>query len=67
MSADEQIWTLFDDLNRIFHHQSASTFNPRLLLVTHQNIKSALGATSAAQYEPRDNYRAHYLKIWGVK
>jgi ribose transport system substrate-binding protein len=67
MSADEQIWTLFDDLNRIFHGQQPTTFNPRLLLVTHQNIKSALGPTSASQYEPRDGYQAHFLKIWGVK
>lgn len=66
MTPDEQIWTLFYDLNQAFHNQPVSTFNPRLVLLTKNNINAVLGASNSAQYYPDDNYRQHFLKIWGL-
>ena len=54
-----------DELNRAFHHQPPSGFVQRPFLVTPANVNAEGGDQNI--FIPSNNYKQHYLEIWGVK
>jgi ribose transport system substrate-binding protein len=59
-----QAWQAVDELNRAFHNVSPSGFVQTPYLVTPQNIHSEGGDKNL--FVPSNDYKAHYLKIWGA-
>lgn len=60
-----QGWQLVDELNRAFHNEKPSGYVAPVHLVTKANI--AYDGGSKNMYDPDNNYRGEYKKIWGVK
>jgi ribose transport system substrate-binding protein len=54
-----------DELNRAFNHQAPSGFIQRPFLVTPANINTEGGDQN--MFMPSNNYKQHYLEIWGAK
>jgi len=59
-----QAWQAIDELNRAFHNMPTSGFVQAPFLVTPDNINSEGGPKSI--FIPSNNYKQHYLTIWGV-
>jgi ribose transport system substrate-binding protein len=59
-----QAWQAVDELNRAFHGDQPSGFVQPPFLVTKENIHSEGGDQNT--FIPSNDYKAHYLKIWGV-
>lgn len=59
-----QAWQAIDELNRAFHGQKPSGFVQAPYLVTPRNIDSEGGPRNL--FIPANNYKQHYLHIWGV-
>lgn len=60
-------WGLFgyqaiDELNRAFHNAAPSLYTPPVYIVNKANIDTQGGKQD--KFEPQNNYRQHYLKIW---
>jgi ribose transport system substrate-binding protein len=53
-----------DELNRALHGQPPSGFVQTPYLVTPQNVDKEGGGKDA--FIPSNNYKQHYLQIWGV-
>jgi ribose transport system substrate-binding protein len=60
-----QAWQAVDELNRAFHGEPSSGFVQPPFLVTKENIHSEGGDQNT--FIPSNNYKQHYLEIWGVK
>ena len=60
-----QAWQAIDELNRAFHGEPSSGFVQPPFLVTKENIHSEGGDQNT--FIPSNNYKQHYLEIWGVK
>lgn len=60
----EEVYSVFDDLNRAFQNQPIAGFLPRYYLTDKTNVNLAGGDQS--QYIPQDNFAAHYLALWGL-
>ena len=60
-----QGWQAIDELNRAFHGEPWSGFVQPPFLVTKDNIHAEGGDRNT--FIPSNDYKAHYLKIWGVK
>ena len=60
-----QGWQLVDELNRAFNNQEPSGFSAPVRLLTHENINSVENPTLT--YDPNNDYRVEYLKIWEPK
>ena len=60
-----QAWQAIDELNRAFHGAPPSGFVQPPFLVTKENVHSEGGDKNT--FIPSNNYKAHYLAIWGVK
>jgi ribose transport system substrate-binding protein len=60
-----QGWQIVDELNRSFHHLRPSGYSAPVHLVTRDNVADLIG--KADVYDPKNNYRAAYLNIWGIK
>ncbi len=60
-----QAWQAVDELNRAFHGAPPSGFVQPPFLVTKENIHSEGGDKNT--FIPSNNYKQHYLEIWGVK
>jgi ribose transport system substrate-binding protein len=60
-----QAWQAVDELNRAFHNEPQSGFVQPPFLVTKENIHSEGGDKNT--FIPSNNYKQHYLDIWGVK
>ena len=60
-----QAWQAVDELNRAFHNEPQSGFVQPPFLVTKDNIHSEGGDQNT--FIPSNNYKQHYLEIWGVK
>jgi ribose transport system substrate-binding protein len=58
-------WQAVDELNRAFHNEPPSGFVQPPFLVTKENIHSEGGDKNT--FIPSNNYKQHYLEIWGVK
>lgn len=59
-----QAWQAVDELNRAFHGSPPSGFVQSPYLVTPQNVHSEGGDKNL--FVPSNDYKAHYLKIWGA-
>ncbi len=59
-----QAYQAIDELNRAFHDQAPSGFVQPPFLVTKDNIKSEGGDKNT--FIPSNDYKKHYLDIWGV-
>lgn len=59
-----QGWQAVDEVNRAIAHESWSGYVPDVHLVTAQNI--AFDGGSKNVFDPDNNYRAEYKKIWGI-
>jgi ribose transport system substrate-binding protein len=60
-----QAWQAVDELNRAFHNEPPSGFVQPPFLVTKENIHAEGGDQNT--FIPSNNYKQHYLEIWGVK
>ena len=60
-----QAWQAVDELNRAFHNDKPSGFVQPPFLVTRENIHSEGGDQNT--FIPSNDYKRHYLEIWGVK
>ncbi len=60
-----QAWQAIDELNRAFHGQDPSGFVQPPFLVTKDNIDSEGGDQNT--FIPSNDYKNHYLQIWGVQ
>jgi ribose transport system substrate-binding protein len=60
-----QAWQAIDELNRAFHNEPPSGFVQPPFLVTKDNIHSEGGDKNT--FIPSNNYKQHYLEIWGAK
>jgi ribose transport system substrate-binding protein len=60
-----QAWQAIDEMNRAFHGMSPSGFVQAPYLVTTQNVHSEGGDQNL--FVPSNNYKEHYLKIWGTR
>lgn len=60
-----QAYQAIDELNRAFNKQPPSGFVQPPYLVTAQNVDKEGGDKNI--FVPSNDYKAHYLKIWGVK
>ena len=60
-----QAWQTIDELNRAFHGEKASGFVQPPFLVTKDNIHSEGGDQNT--FIPSNDYKNHYLAIWGLK
>ena len=58
-------WQLIDELNRAFNKQPPSGFVTKVHLVTKENVDADGGDKN--RFEPSNDYRGHYKKIWGVE
>ena len=58
-------WQLIDELNRAFNKQPPSGFVTKVHLVTKANVDADGGDKN--RFEPSNDYRGHYKKIWGVE
>jgi ribose transport system substrate-binding protein len=61
---DMQAYQAVDELNRALHGQPPSGFVQTPYLVTPQNVDKEGGGKDA--FIPSNNYKQHYLQIWGV-
>jgi ribose transport system substrate-binding protein len=52
-------------LNRAFHNEPPSGFVQPPFLVTKENINAEGGDKNT--FIPSNNYKQHYLDVWGVK
>jgi ribose transport system substrate-binding protein len=59
-----QAWQAVDELNRAFHGMPPSGFVQAPYLVTPKNVHSEGGDKDL--FIPSNDYKAHYLKIWGA-
>jgi ribose transport system substrate-binding protein len=59
-----QAYQAVDELNRAFHGQAPSGFVQPPFLVTKDNIHSEGGDQNT--FIPSNDYKMHYLQIWGV-
>ncbi len=59
-----QAWQAVDELNRAFHNSPPSGFVQAPYLVTPQNVHSEGGDKNL--FVPSNDYKTHYLKIWGA-
>jgi ribose transport system substrate-binding protein len=59
-----QGWQLIDELNRAFAGVQPSGYVPPVHLFTPDNIDKDGGAQNI--FDPGNDYKAHYKKIWGV-
>lgn len=62
--AEEQAYEAIDEFNRAFNGQQPYDYVPDAYLVTAGNIHTQGGDKN--QFNPANDYAAHYLKIWGV-
>jgi ribose transport system substrate-binding protein len=60
-----QAWQAVDELNRALHNEPPSGFVQPPFLVTKENIHAEGGDQNT--FIPSNNYKQHYLEIWGVK
>lgn len=60
-----QAYQAVDEFNRSFDGQKPSGFVQPPYLVTHANVDKEGGTKDI--FVPSNDYKAHYLKIWGVK
>ena len=60
-----QAYQAIDELNRAFHGQPPSGFVQTPYLVTPENINAEGGDKDT--FIPSNNYKEHYLQLWGVK
>ncbi|HEX2581858.1 MAG TPA: substrate-binding domain-containing protein [Dongiaceae bacterium] len=60
-----QAYQAVDELNRAFHGKPPSGYVQPPFLVTKENIDIEGGPKNI--FEPSNDYKAHYLKIWGAK
>ena len=60
-----QAWQAVDELNRAFHNEAPSGFVQPPFLVTKENIHAEGGDQNT--FIPSNNYKQHYLEIWGAK
>ena len=60
-----QAWQAVDELNRAFHNEPPSGFVKPPFLVTKENINAEGGDKNT--FIPSNNYKQHYLDVWGVK
>jgi ribose transport system substrate-binding protein len=60
-----QAWQAIDELNRAFHNEPPSGFVQPPFLVTKANIHAEGGDQNT--FIPSNDYKQHYLEIWGVK
>jgi len=60
-----QAWQAVDELNRAFNNEPPSGFIQPPFLVTKENIHAGGGDKNT--FIPSNNYKQHYLDIWGVK
>lgn len=60
-----QAWQAVDEFNRAFQSAPPSGFVQPPFLVTKDNVRSEGGDKNT--FIPSNNYKAHYLEIWGVK
>jgi ribose transport system substrate-binding protein len=60
-----QAWQAVDELNRAFHNEPPSGFVQPPFLVTKDNIHMEGGDKNT--FIPSNDYKQHYLEIWGVK
>lgn len=58
-------WQVVDELNRAFSGQAPSGYVTPVHLVTKDNVQFDGGPNNL--YDPQNNYRDEYKKIWGVK
>jgi ribose transport system substrate-binding protein len=60
-----QAWQAVDELNRAMHDEPPSGFVQPPFLVTPENIHAEGGDKNT--FIPSNNYKDHYLEIWGLK
>lgn len=60
-----QAYQAIDEFNRSFNHAPPSGFVQAPYLVTPQNVNLAGGDKNT--FVPENEYKAHYLKLWGVQ
>jgi len=60
----EDVYSVFDDLNRVFNNQPAFGFIPRYYLTDSTNVNLAGGSQDI--YVPPDGFAERYLKLWGL-
>jgi ribose transport system substrate-binding protein len=60
----EHGWQMADEVNRAINHQSPSTFVTYPRLVTKENVN--LEGGNKGTFDPANNYRKQYEKIWGL-
>lgn len=60
-----QAYQAIDELNRAFNKKPPSGFVQKPYLVTKENVDKEGGDKDI--FVPSNNYKAHYLKLWGVK
>lgn len=60
-----QAYQAIDEFNRAFHKAPPSGFVQPPYLVTPQNVNEAGGTKDL--FVPGNDYKAHYLKLWGVQ
>jgi ribose transport system substrate-binding protein len=60
-----QAWQAIDELNRAMHNDPPSGFVQPPFLVTRENIHSEGGDQNTLI--PSNDYKKHYLEIWGIK
>lgn len=58
-------WQVIDELNRAFNKQPPSGFVTKVHLVTKDNVDADGGDKN--RFDPSNDYRGHYKKIWGVE
>lgn len=58
-----QGWQLVDEINRAFAGQKPSGYTIPVHIVTKSNVAADGGAKNV--FDPQNNYRAQYRKIWG--
>jgi ribose transport system substrate-binding protein len=58
-------WQLIDELNRAFNKQPPSGFVTKVHLVTKENVDADGGDKN--RFDPSNDYRGHYKKIWGAE
>lgn len=59
-----QAYQAIDELNRAFHNEKPSGFVQPPFLVTKENIHAEGGDQNT--FIPSNDYKTHYLKLWGV-
>jgi ribose transport system substrate-binding protein len=60
-----QGWIMIDEINRAFAGEKPSGYVPHVHLFTAENVDKDGGAEN--KFDPGNNYRDEYKKIWGVK